>query len=422
MVNSVFWLVSVFVLCLIFSAFFSCAEAACTGLSRLKISNLAKKNSRFVLLIRLLSKPQKLLVGLFIGQHLFSSGAIVCAAYLTFSTLPQYGVDNTWFAMLGLTLVVSLLLVLTSDMLPRTLAATRPEKLAVILSKPIQLSLFLLTPFIVIFEWIMQVVSHISGHVYLDPNRLITADEIKNLITMGEKEGVIESVEKEMIHSIFQISETVVREIMTPRTDIISLVLDTTVEQAIQVIKTHGHSRIPVFEDKVDNMIGVIYAKDLLTVSEREAGIKAFLREPVFVPETQNIVDLLHHMKKSKFHLALVVDEYGGISGLVTLEDIIEEIIGEVQDEYDQDEKPEFEQLSPTHFLADAGMNVDDLSQRIGIDFPQEEDFDTIGGFVLSLMGKFPTRGEEVSFQNLKFKVRDVSKRRILSVEIFVHE
>ncbi len=411
-----------FFVCLGFSAFFSCAEAACTGLNRAKVSNLAKKNSRFELLIQLLSRPQKLLVGLFIGQHLFTSGAVICATYVTFLILPAYGFSTPWVLMLSLTLVVSLLMVLTSDMLPRTLASSRPEKLAVILSKPVQWSLFFLTPFIVIFEWIMHYVSQLSGQVYLDSNRLITADEIKNLIAMGEKEGVIESVEKEMIHSIFQISQTIVREILTPRTDIIALPVGATIEEAIAVIKEHGHSRIPVFDGKMDNVVGVVYAKDFLSIPDSTLGIKPLLREPVFVPETQNIVDLLHMMKKSKFHLALVVDEYGGISGLVSLEDIIEEIIGDVQDEYDKDEKPEFVQISPTHFVVDGGMNIDDLSLQIGIDFPKDEDFDTIGGFVLSLLGKFPSRGEEVAFQNLKFKIKEVSRRRILSVDIVVHD
>lgn len=411
---------SFFVISLFLSAFFSLAEAACTGLNRGRLRQFADRNPKFQLLVNLLNRPQKLVVGFFVGQQLFACAAIVSATVIALDFLPLFGISNVALIMFLTTLVVSLWMVLFSDMFPRSVAFKRQEKMALFLARPIQFSMWVLTPFILIFEWIMQHVASISGHVYLDSTKLITADEIKNLVNMGEKEGVFEAVEKEMIHSIFEFSTTIVREVMTPRTDVISLSADITVQNAVKIIKEHGHSRIPVFEDQQDNIVGVIYAKDFLSTPTPEASIRSFVREPFFVPETQNILDLLHQMKKSKSHIAIVVDEYGGISGIVTLEDIIEEIIGEVQDEYDLDEKPEFQELSPGKYLVDAGMNIDDLASELQVEFEKDEDFDTIGGFVLSLLGKFPHRGEVVHYMNLSFKVKEISKRRILSLEISV--
>ncbi len=407
-----------FVLSLVFSAFFSCAEAACSGLSRPKVRQFTQGHRQFSLLLDIMANPQRLAVGLFVGQRLFGGAAIVTATVLAqqalYFLLPAY----LWVIMMGVILIVSLWMVLISDMFPKLLAARHPERLALVLGRSIIFSIWLLSPFIWVFEWIMGHVTHFSGYVFLDSSKFITADEIKYLVNVGEQEGIIESVEKEMIHSIFDFSQTIVREVMTPRTDVVAVKSDITMADAKAIVIENGHSRIPVYEDKMDNIVGVLYAKDLLKMTDVDAPVNGILRDPVFIPESQNIVDLLHHMKRDKFHLAIVVDEYGGISGLVTMEDIIEEIIGEIQDEYDRDEVPEFTQVSEGHYIVDAGMNIDDLAERSGIVFPKDQDFDTIGGFVLSVMGKFPAKGDEVMYSGYILNVLDVRKRRILSVSI----
>jgi putative hemolysin len=407
-----------FVFSLILSAFFSCAEAACSGLSRPKVRQLTQRHRQFSLLLDIMANPQRLAVGLFVGQRLFGGAAVVTATVLAqqlfISLVPNY----LWAIMLSVIFVISLWMVLISDMLPKVLASRHPERLALVLGRFILFSIWILWPFIAVFEWIMRHVTHFSGYVFLDSSKFITAEEIKYLVHVGEQEGIIESVEKEMIHSIFDFSQTIVREIMTPRTDVVAVKLDISVAEAIATVKENGHSRIPVYEDKIDNIIGILYAKDLLDMTDLKAGINTILRDPMFVPETQNIVDLLHQMKRNKFHMAIVVDEYGGISGLVTMEDIIEEIIGEIQDEYDRDQVPEFTQVSEGHYIVDAGMNIDDLAERAGIVLPKDQDFDTIGGFVLSEMGKFPAKGDEVEYKGYTLTVLDVRKRRILSVSI----
>ncbi len=403
---------------MIFASFFSSAEAACSALSSHKLKEWGQDPKRFHKLLQLFKHPEKLVAGLFVGHHLFTSSSIVLGLLVALEVLQYASIIPFEAGLILATLVISLTVVFFTEMLPRSLALKNPEKYVQLFSRPISFCLNLLTPFIWVFNVISFSLSKVSGSAYLDHQRFLTADEIKNIVNISEKEGGIEKVEKEMIHSIFDFSETVVREIMTPRTDMVAIPVNMTPTDAIAVIQKHGHSRIPVYETEVDNICGILYAKDLL--GPNTTVIKEVMRTAIFIPETQNSMTLLHDMKKNKFHLAIVVDEYGGIAGVVTLEDIIEEIIGDVQDEYDSDENPEITELSSGHFLVDAGMNIDDLAEHLNYTFPADEDFDTIGGFVLSLLGKFPEKGESITYKDLTFKVKDITKRRIISLEIVV--
>jgi len=409
-----------FFIFLFLSGTFSLLQTACTSLSSHKVGLLVSKNIKFHPLIKILSNPQKLLLTLYIGQNLFSSAAVITATSIILFLFKNMTFSFYAAALVTLTLILSLLMVVFTDMVPKALAVKHPHSVVLFFARPLLFSIWILTPFILIFEWIMAVFSKFSGHIFLDANQILTADEIRNLINMGEKEGVLESVEKEMIDSIFTFSDTIAREIMTPRTDMISVEISQSVSQVVKMIKSYGHSRIPVYDKSLDNIVGVVFAKDLLGISDPSVSVALYIRELKFIPETQNIVDLLHQMKKNKLHISIVVDEYGDISGLVTLEDIIEEIIGEIQDEYDKDEKPDFVEVNPGHYVVDAGINIDDLGERLNVEFPKSEDFDTIGGFVLSLLGRFPNRGQVVTYSNLQIKVKEISRRRILSVEIYV--
>ena len=225
-----------------------------------------------------------------------------------------------------------------------------------------------------------------------------------------------------MLQGIFDFSDTVVREIMTPRTDTICISVTSSVQDAIQLITEKGHSRIPVFEGKVDNTVGVIYAKDLLHIpkTELQEGIRKYLRKAIFIPESKNIEELLQQMKKARFHLAIVVDEYGGMAGIVTLEDIVEEIIGEIQDEYDTDESPTISEIKPNSYYVDATTPIKEIAEEIDVHFPESDDYDTIAGFVLSLLGEFPTRGTTVSYENIDITIKEIRKRRIISLVLNV--
>ena len=324
-----------------------------------------------------------------------------------------------------ITAIMTVILLIFGEITPKTLALKDPEKWAFMLAKPIALILKIFMPFIYVFEGLSTISGKILGVTQQQETQLLSEEEIKSIVNIGEEEGVIEKEERQMIHSIFRFSETVVREIMTPRTDAICMDINSSISDIVNLIKEKGHSRVPIFEEKIDNIIGVVYAKDLISVqmeySEKNM-LKKFIRDPVFIPETKNIEELLQQMKSARVHIAIVVDEYGGMSGLVTLEDIIEEIIGEINDEYDIDEGLEFVEIKPGHYIVDAKMNIDDLGEKISHEFPKDEDYDTLGGLVLSLFGKFPSRGESIDYNGFTIIVKEVQKRRILKLDLIKKE
>ncbi|MCK4660509.1 MAG: HlyC/CorC family transporter [Phycisphaerae bacterium] len=251
-----------------------------------------------------------------------------------------------------------------------------------------------------------------------DEGKDITADhleqEILKVVSEGEAHGVVDEEEKEMIESIIEFRDTQVDQIMTPRTDINAMPRDVTFEELKELIREKGHSRVPLYEETVDNIVGIIYAKDLLQVANPEpfdAG--AIMREPIYIPESKQLRDLLHEFQEGKGHMAIVLDEYGGTAGLVTIEDILEELVGEIVDEYeDQDQEP-LRRIDDSTVEVDARMRIDELNDELDIDLPESEDYETIGGFVFSALGKIPQSGAECAHDNIKICVTDAGPRKI---------
>ncbi len=245
------------------------------------------------------------------------------------------------------------------------------------------------------------------------------ARALKALRVAATDDGSLEADEQQMISHIYEFSETLAREVMVPRIDMVCADAAQGIDEVIRLIKESGHSRIPVYRESVDYIEGIVYAKDLLTnqLSEKpETSVLALARKPFFIPETKKIDDLLRDLRRSKVHMAIVVDEYGGTAGLVTLEDLLEEIVGEIQDEYDREE-PEFVQLSPDSYLLDARMNLDDVNELVGSNLPTEA-VDTIGGFIYDLLGRIPKEGEVVTWEDLKFVVERIEGQRIAKVVV----
>jgi CBS domain containing-hemolysin-like protein len=249
---------------------------------------------------------------------------------------------------------------------------------------------------------------------------LVTEEEIMTLVDVGEEEGAIEQEEKEMIYSIFRLDETLAREIMLPRIDIVALDINTPLDEAIEVITKAGHSRIPVYEDSLDHIKGLLYAKDLLTVRDEEKStveLKTLLRPASFVPETKGVLDLLRELQSTKVHLTVVIDEYGGTAGLVTIEDIVEEIVGEIMDEYDLAEEAPYELLGDGEYLFDARVGLDNFNHIVDAQLPDEL-ADTLGGFIYGQLGKVPTTGETVETEQLRLKVTEIVDQRIRKVQV----
>jgi CBS domain containing-hemolysin-like protein len=251
---------------------------------------------------------------------------------------------------------------------------------------------------------------------------LVTEDELRQVIAEVQSQGGLQQEETEMIRSVIELRETAVREIMVPRIDMVCLNKDATFDEALRVAITEGHSRIPVYQDSSDNIIGMLYAKDLLGVCHnggRPEGLPDDLIRPAFhVPESKRVDDLLKLMRTEKVHLAIVLDEFGGTAGLVTIEDILEEIVGEIRDEYDAEEPLEIQPMPDGTLVADGRANIDDVSARLGAQLPTD-DFDTIGGFVVGQLGRPPTEGEEICWDGVRLKVEEVENRRVARVRIW---
>lgn len=314
--------------------------------------------------------------------------------------------------------LLALVVFLLAEALPEALAQRDPTAWATALLVPAQVTLAVLHPLVALLTRLRRGLVPVPGEG--DGSTLLTEAEIMTLIDAGEEEGAIEEEEKEMIYSIFQLDETFAREIMVPRIDIVALEMNTPLEEARRVIIEAGHSRIPVYENSLDNIKGLLYAKDLLRVwHENRAAfdMAALLRPALFVPESKRVSDLLRELQSAKVHMAIVVDEYGGTAGLVTIEDIVEEIVGEIFDEYDEAEEALYEVLGPDEYIFDARINLDDFNDLLDVNLSDEMG-DTLGGFIYGQLGKIPEGGEVVETPHLRLEVLSVLDQRIRKVRV----
>lgn len=318
----------------------------------------------------------------------------------------------------GVLLVVGIATLVFGEMLPATLAFGVAVPMALQLVGLTNIISYVLAPILRMLYWISgQFATPFVGRRTI---AMVTEEEIKMMVDAGSEGGAIEDEEKEMIYSIFQFGDTTVREVMVPRIDIVALDITTPLEEALNTIVEAGHSRIPLFEDSIDHIRGLLYAKDLLVMwrdGNTQRPINELLRPAYFVPESKKADDLLADLQQKKIHLAIVVDEYGGTAGLVTLEDLIEEIVGEIRDEYDFHEEEAYQQVSANEYIFDAGIDLDDLNRLLTAHLPTE-DSDTLGGYIYSKLGKVPSAGEKISDERYMFEVLEVEDRRIRKIRL----
>lgn len=332
------------------------------------------------------------------------AGSVVWVVFLLSFTSP-------WLLALA-ALLVSALLIFWFEWAIEKVISRAPEVTAVRLTLYVRvvmvLSSILLAPLALSSE----------VHRLAEASGSVTEDELKTLVDAGQEEGVFEQGERQMIYSIFQLGDTLAREIMVPRIDMLALDLNTTLIEAVDALLQSGHSRIPVYEETVDNMSGLLYAKDLLRVwreEDKPTSLRDLLRPAYFVPEAKKVDELLAEMQTQRIHMAIIVDEYGGVAGLVTLEDIVEEILGEIQDEYDQGEESPYQKLEDGSYVFVGRITLDDFNEIMGSDLPSDE-ADTLGGYIYSRLGRVPAAGEKVLKDKLLLIVEQVSARRIRKV------
>jgi len=317
--------------------------------------------------------------------------------------------------------VTTLLLLIVGEITPKTLARKYAVRLAPLLMPPVYAVCVLLRPVVFVLNLVPLGLERLfRGGVPEEKHRSITSEELEYLIDLGVREGVLDRDRSQLLTSILEFSDTVTREIMVPRTRVVGIPLSASREQVLRVVNESEHSRIPVYEGSIDRVVGVLHARSVLADLASKPGpfdIRRYLRPPLFVPELMKISRLLREFQKARMHLAVVVDEFGGTAGVVALEDVVEEIVGEIQDELDVEEG-RVRHLPDGSLVADAAIALRDLEEHLGVDFPDELDFDSLGGFVTAMAGKVPPPGSVVLWKGLRFTVRAGDERRVTRVEI----
>jgi magnesium and cobalt exporter, CNNM family len=345
--------------------------------------------------------------------------AVVSAPHLAKWLEPWLNGASSPVAFVVVVALMAIVMLIFAELVPETIAVQHSERFALWLARPLALISILAMPVVRIMVWLSNAISRLFGAGQRGEMPFVTEEEIKTLVDAGEEEGVIQEEEKAMIYSIFELGDTLAREVMVPRIDVVALDVATPMMEALDAIMEAGHSRIPVFEETIDNVVGVLYAKDLLPYLREgriDVPLKSILRAAYFIPETKKASDLLPDLQQRRVHMAIVVDEYGGMAGLVTIEDLLEEIVGEIQDEYDTEE-PFVEFISDREYVFDARVDLDDLNRLMNVTLPTEDN-DTLGGFIYTVLGKVPVVGDQVTFSDLDFTVESVAGRRIQKVRV----
>lgn len=405
---------------LLLSALFSGSEVAFFSINNLlkeQLSRLDSKRAKNVL--KLIENPRKLLIAILIGNTLANVTLASFSAILMME-LASTGATSQEVAVLLNIIVITFIILVVSEITPKIFAIKNPLKLALNLSYFILFCYYLVLPISYVLAKLMAYLTKILRLKESEQESMLQTSEFQALLDMSEEQGELEQEEKEMIHQIFEFGDTTVREIMVPRTDMICVDFDTTISDLIAVIKSKGHTRIPVVRESIDKIVGIVNAKDLLPFmgnSTQNPDLLKMARPAMFVPESKKIDDLLRNFQSDQQHMAIVVDEYGGTSGLVTLEDVIEEIVGEIRDEYDK-EQSLYKKIDDKTLIVDAKIDIESLNEVMNVNVPESDDYDTLGGFILENIGSLPKDSQIIQHGDFEMVMEKVEKNRIVSIKI----
>jgi CBS domain containing-hemolysin-like protein len=401
------------ILLLVLAAFMALAETSITRLNRVKAHHLVEqKRPGAETLLRIVNDPAPFLN---IVLLLTLIAHITGTALATSLALNAFGTGGEAVASAVMTFAIFVF----AEVAPKTFTVQNPERAALFIARPIYFLGRLLKPIGRLLILIANALIAPFPGKTLPRGPFVTEEEIRHMVDVAEEEEAIEEDERELIHSIFEFGDTLVREVMVPRPDMVTAPADTSLEEVLEVVLKAGYSRIPIYEGDIDNITGVLYAKDLLKrmhEAKDERRPSSLARAPLFVPEQKKVSELLREMQEQRVHMAIVIDEYGGTAGLVTIEDLIEEIVGEIVDEYDQEE-PLVEPVDENTIRVDAKLPIDDVNELLDVELPHDE-WDTVGGLVFGLTGRVPLTGESVRYDSLEFLTERVTGRRIQKVVI----
>ena len=395
---------------IILSAIFSGAETAIFSLSDIRARSFLKNKKKGAkTLLRLKENPHRLLITLLVGNNIVNISA---SALTTLLAIKLYGSNAVGIATGVLTLVVLVFCEIT----PKTYAHRNAQRISLLMARPLELLSKALHPLVWVLEQITGILIRLTGGKSKEV--LVTYDELKTTISLGAEEGVIKRDEEEMLRNVFDFANQKAEQIMVPRTEMFCIEVTTKPNEAVNLLTEKGYSRIPVYDESKDNIIGILYAKDLLKKMNTTTGnfhIKELLRPVFFIPETKNLDFLLKEFKKKRHHMAIVVDDSGGVEGLVTLEDLIEEIVGEIYDETDK--KEVMVKRTDNGYLVDARVSIDELNSIVGTKI-EDARFGTVAGYIINRIGRIPQKGEKIKIKNMEFLVEDAKENKIIRIRL----
>ena len=413
--DAIQFLALIILICL--SAFFSSAETSMTTVNKIRIQSLAEQgDKRASILLTVIEDSGKLLSTILIGNNIVNISASSLATTITMRLFGNAAVSIS-------TGIITLLVLIFGEITPKTMASLHAEKMALSYARIIHFLMFLLTPVIFLVNkmakgvlTLLRVDDSVKGNT-------ITEHELRTLVNVGHKEGVIETEERQMIYNVFDFGYSQAQDVMVPRIDVTFADVNSSYEDLIQLFREEKHTRFPVFEETTDNIIGIINVKDLLLTDQKDFTLRKILREAYFTYEYKKTSELLMEMKEHSVSFAVVLDEYGATSGIVTLEDLVEEIVGDIHDEYDIEEEDDLTEILPgKEYLALGSARLDDLDEVLHLDI-ESDDYDSIGGYIIEQLDRFPEKGESVTTESgIRLVVDKVERNRIESVHIYLPE
>jgi putative hemolysin len=416
-------------LLIVLNGFFVAAEIAFVTVRRTRIDELADAGDRRAVRVqRLLRDPGRFLAVIqvaitFLGSLASAVAAISIVEVVTapLSEIPLIGERAGAAALLLITLLVSLVSIVLGELLPKALALGSPDRISLIAAGPLSLFAKVVSPLVLVLVAVTRAVSRLFG---IDPTRTpaLSAAEIRLIVEQGSEQGVLEAEEEQMISAVMGLGDSKLHEVMVPRIDIVAIDESATFDEAVAVVLKEGHSRTPLYKGSIDHVVGVLYAKDLLRIIAAGGArplLRDIMRPAIFVPESQAVDDLLNELQRRKVHMAIVLDEYGGTAGLVTIEDLLEEIVGEIQDEFDEEE-PMLSRLGAGEVIIDGRADIEELTSLIdpGLILEDDEEYDTVGGFVYHRIGRVPVVGDTVSVAPFSITVVKAAGRRVGKVRV----
>ncbi|MGN0513598.1 MAG: HlyC/CorC family transporter [Lachnospiraceae bacterium] len=406
----------ILIILLILSAFFSSAETALTTVNKIRLRSMMEEgNKRAGTVIKITDNSGKMLSAILIGNNIVN----LTASSLS-TTLTQTLFGNQYIAYA--TGILTLVVLIFGEITPKTISTLYAEKISLAYAPVISFFMWILTPFIWIINNLSLIVLKI---IHVNPNNkaaAITENELRTIVEVSHEEGVIETEEKKMITNVFDFGDSQARDVMIPRIDMTFANIDNTYNEIIEIFRAEKYTRLPVYEDTTDNVIGIINVKDLLLYdSHEDFNVRDILREPYYAYEFKKTSELMEELKKTSNNITIVLDEYGSTVGMITLEDLLEEIVGEIRDEYDEDEKDPIEKISDNEYIIAGMTKLDDFNELAGTDLSSEE-YDSVGGFIIELLDRLPETGDQVILPGLTFTVEKIDKNRIKTIHVLLSD